>query len=251
MINQNMDKVINRKIKKGLLMLLSKLAIPVILIFIILLLVSYITDIFYIGIKNEEKSNMKEEIKYYTDEEYTDEDSKSFFESVGEFIDGIFKSEEIVADAEFPVVGKSFKDITSGYGKRTAPTSGASTFHSGIDIGAPEGTKIIAIADGKVIKTAWGGAGGYTITIESGEYSFSYCHSDPNFIIKVGDDVKKGQVIGKVGPKNVYNVPNNPYKDSNGKPTNGATTGCHCHFTVRKNGQTINPLTILKGGDKV
>ncbi len=251
MINQNIDKVINRKIKKGLLMLLSKLAIPVILIFIILLLVSYITDIFYIGIKNEEKSNMKEEIKYYTDEEYTDEDSKSFFESVGEFIDGIFKSEEIVADAEFPVVGKSFKDITSGYGKRTAPTSGASTFHSGIDIGAPEGTKIIAIADGKVIKTAWGGAGGYTITIESGEYSFSYCHSDPNFIIKVGDDVKKGQVIGKVGPKNVYNVPNNPYKDSNGKPTNGATTGCHCHFTVRKNGQTINPLTILKGGDKV
>lgn len=251
MINQNIDKVINRKIKKGLLMLLSKLAIPVILIFIILLLVSYITDIFYIGIKNEEKSNMKEEIKYYTDEEYTDEDSKSFFESVGEFIDGIFKSEEIVADAEFPVVGKSFKDITSGYGKRTAPTSGASTFHSGIDIGAPEGTKIIAIADGKVTKTAWGGAGGYIITIESGEYSFSYCHSDPNFIIKVGDDVKKGQVIGKVGPKNVYNVPNNPYKDSNGKPTNGATTGCHCHFTVRKNGQTINPLTILKGGDKV
>jgi len=251
MINQNIDKVINRKIKKGVLMLLSKLAIPVILIFIILLLVSYITDIFYIGIKNEEKSNMKEEIKYYTDEEYTDEDSKSFLESVGEFIDGIFKSEEIVADAEFPVVGKSFKDITSGYGKRTAPTSGASTFHSGIDIGAPEGTKIIAIADGKVIKTAWGGAGGYTITIESGEYSFSYCHSDPNFIIKVGDDVKKGQVIGKVGPKNVYNVPNNPYKDSNGKPTNGATTGCHCHFTVRKNGQTINPLTILKGGDKV
>lgn len=251
MINQNIDKVINKKIKKGLLMLLSKLAIPIILIFIILLLVSYITDIFYIGIKNEEKSNMKEEIKYYTDEEYTDEDSKSFFESVGEFIDGIFKSEEIVADADFPVVGKSFKDITSGYGKRTAPTSGASTFHSGIDIGAPEGTKIIAIVDGKVTKTAWGGAGGYTITIESGEYSFSYCHSDPNFIVKVGDDVKKGQVIGKVGPKNVYNVPNNPYKDSNGKPTNGATTGCHCHFTVRKNGQTINPLTILKGGDKV
>ena len=251
MINQNIDKVINRKIKKGLLILLSKLAIPIILIFIILLLVSYITDIFYIGIKNEEKSNMKEEIKYYTDEEYTEEDSKSFFESVGEFIDGIFKSEEIVADAEFPVVGKSFKDITSGYGKRTAPTSGASTFHSGIDIGASEGTKIIAIADGKVTKTAWGGAGGYTITIESGEYSFSYCHSDPNFIIKVGDDVKKGQVIGKVGPKNVYNVPNNPYKDSNGKPTNGATTGCQCHFTVRKNGQTINPLTILKGGDKV
>ena len=76
----------------------------------------------------------------------------------------------------------------------------------------------------------------------------SYCHSDPNFIVTPGEKVTKGQVIGKVGPKNVYNVPNNPYKDSNGKPTNGATTGCHCHFTVRKNGQTINPLIILKGG---
>ena len=42
----------------------------------------------------------------------------------------------------------------------------------------------------------------------------------------------------------------NPYRDSSGNPTNGATTGCHCHFTVRKNGETINPLEILKkGGD--
>ena len=85
-----------------------------------------------------------------------------------------------------------------------------------------------------------------TATIFSGEYSFSYCHSDPNFIVKVGDEVKKGQVIGKVGPKNVYGVPGNPYKDSQGNPTNGATTGCHCHFTVKKNGETIDPLTILK-----
>lgn len=250
MIEEKLNKEIKKKIKKGLLILLSKLAIPIFFILIILLLVSYITDIFYIGIKNEEKSNMKSEIKHYTTKEYTEEDSQSFFDSVGDFIDGMFNSNEIVEDAEFPVVGKSFKDITSGYGKRTAPTSGASTFHSGIDIGAPEGTKIIAIADGKVTKTAWGGAGGFTITIESGEYSFSYCHSDPNFIVKVGDEVKRGQVIGKVGPKNVYNVPNNPYKDANGRPTNGATTGCHCHFTVKKDGQTINPLIILKGGDK-
>lgn len=42
----------------------------------------------------------------------------------------------------------------------------------------------------------------------------------------------------------------NTYRDSSGNPTNGATTGCHCHFTVRKNGETINPLEILKkGGD--
>lgn len=123
-------------------------------------------------------------------------------------------------------------------------------FIVGIDIAAPEGTKLIAITDGKVIRTSWGGAGGYTITIESGEYQFSYCHSDSNFIVKVGDEVEKGQVIGKVGPKIIYGVPGNPYKDGNGNPTNGATTGCHCHFTVRKNGETMNPLEILGEGVK-
>lgn len=249
-VENKIEKMIKKKLRQGLLFLLSKLAIPIIMIVILLILVSFITDIFYIGIKNEDKSNMKNEMKYYTTAEYTDDDSKSFFESVGDFISGIFASKEVIGNAEFPVVGKSFNNITSYYGKRTAPTSGASTFHSGIDIAAPEGTKIIAIADGEVTRTSWGGAGGFTITITSEDYSFSYCHSDPNFIVKVGDKVEKGQVIGKVGPKNVYNVPGNPYKDGSGKPTNGATTGCHCHFTVKKNGQTINPLTILKGGER-
>ena len=72
---------------------------------------------------------MKQEIKYYTTAEYTDEDSKSFFESVGDFIAGIF-SKEIMDDASWPVIGTSKKNITSYYGYRTAPTSGASTFHS-------------------------------------------------------------------------------------------------------------------------
>ena len=65
------------------------------MILIILLLISYITDIFYIGIKNEEKSNMKSEIKYYTDDEYTDEDSTTFFQGVSDFINGIFATKEM------------------------------------------------------------------------------------------------------------------------------------------------------------
>ena len=248
-IEYQAKKRIKKIIKKGLLIIIRYLGVPILVFLIIIMLVSYLTDIFYLGIKNEEKSNMKKEIKYYTEKEYTDEDSKSFFESVGDFIAGIFSSrKEVIDDADWPVVGKSKSDITSPYGYRKAPTAGASTFHSGIDIAAPEGTKLVAIVDGKVTRTAWGGAGGYTITIKNGDYSFSYCHSDPNFLVKVGDEVKKGQVIGKVGPKNVYNVPGNPYRDSQGNPTNGATTGCHCHFTVKKNGETINPLDILERG---
>ena len=72
-----------------------------------------------------------------------------------------------------------------------------------------------------------------------------YSHVSPDFIIKTGDFVKQGQIIGNVGPKYVYGVPNNPYKDSSGKPTNGATTGAHLHFCIKKNGEYVNPLNYL------
>ena len=51
-----------------------------------------------------------------------------------------------------------------------------------------------------------------------------------------------GTVISNVGPKNVYGIVNNPYHDSNGNPTNGATTGCHLHLTIKKDGIAVNPL---------
>ena len=238
----------NKKIKKaliyGFLAIVNLFKIPLLICLIIILLICYITDIFYIGVKNEDKSNMKNEMKYYTTAEYTKEDTKTFFESVGDFLSGLFV--EVIEDEDFPVQGKSRKDITSFFGYRNSPTVGASTYHGGIDIAAKEGTKLIAIMEGTVIKASWGGSGGYTITIDSNEYTITYCHCDPNFLVKVGDKVKKGQVIGKVGPKNVYDVPGNPYKDSNGNPTNGATTGSHCHFAVRQYGQAIDPLTILE-----
>ena len=55
--------------------------------------------------------------------------------------------------------------INSFFGKRNAPTSGASTFHKGIDIGAPEGASFIAVADGQITFTDFLGGGGYTITL--------------------------------------------------------------------------------------
>ena len=236
---------IRKKVIAFILVLIKPFIVPIILISIVLMLICYITDIFYLGIKNEDKSGMKNEVKYYTAKTYTDEDSKSFFESVGEFISNLF-SKEVIADAEWPVIGST--TISSPFGYRNAPTAGASTFHSGIDIAAPEGSKLVAITEGTVSFTGWNGAGGYTIIIIAEEYTFTYCHCAEKFNVKVGDKVEKGQVIGKVGPKNVYGIENNPYTDSEGRPTNGATTGCHCHFAVRKDGELIDPLTILKGG---
>lgn len=130
--------------------------------------------------------------------------------------------------------------------KELLPLYGASTFHKGIDIGAPEGTKLYAICDGEITFTDFLGGGGYTITLSKDDMKITYCHVSPNFLVSVGDFVKKGQHIANVGPKNVYGIPNNPYKDKNGNPTNGATTGCHLHLGVRINNNYINPLSLFK-----
>lgn len=145
----------------------------------------------------------------------------------------------------WPIKNKSY--ISSNFGKRKSPTFGASSFHYGIDIPSNEGTPLYAIYDGIVIFASWGAGGGYTITLKlsmdfNDNFKVSYCHVSPVMYVKKGDVVNKGSLIGTVGPKNVYGIKNNPYKDSNGNPTNGATTGCHLHFAIKLNEEFVNPL---------
>ena len=64
------------------------------------------------------------------------------------------------------------------------------------------------------------GANGYTVTVSEGNFSVSYSHVSPNFIVYVGQYIKQGETIANVGPKNVYGIPNNPYRDPYGNPTN-------------------------------
>ena len=59
--------------------------------------------------------------------------------------------------------------INSYFGKRVAPTSGASTFHKGIDIGAPEGFEFVACSDGTISFASFLGGGGYTITLTASD----------------------------------------------------------------------------------
>ena len=133
--------------------------------------------------------------------------------------------------------------ITSPFGYRVAPTSGAGTFHGGIDIGAPAGSTIVSAFPGTVTYIGFYGANGYTVRISDGYYTANYSHVSPYFLVYEGQYINKGEIIGTVGPKNVYGVPNNPYKDSNGNPTNGATTGPHLHFSIRIDGKAVNPMS--------
>lgn len=144
----------------------------------------------------------------------------------------------------WPIPG--YTKITSYFGKRISPTAGASSFHKGIDIGAPEGAVLIAVMDGQITYTGFLGGGGYTITLSQENMKITYCHVSPNFMWQVGDSVKRGQIIAQVGPKYVYGVKGNTYHDETGKPTNGAMTGCHLHLGIRIEGEYINPLQFYE-----
>lgn len=149
-----------------------------------------------------------------------------------------------ISSSGFVWPSPGYTTINSYFGYRTAPTSGASSYHSGLDIGAPEGSKLVAVTSGQITFAQFLGGGGYTITLTSGNMKFTYCHVSPNYIVTVGQNVVQGQVIGYVGPKNVYGVKGNQYKDENGNPTNGATTGPHLHFGLRINGEYADPLSL-------
>ena len=113
-----------------------------------------------------------------------------------------------------------YTTITSYFGPRKSPTTGVQSYHYGLDIGAPAGSNIIAIFSGQVTFTGFNGANGFTVTITNGNLSSSYSHVSPTFLVYKGQYINQGEIVATVGPKNVYGVPNNPYKDSNGNPTN-------------------------------
>ena len=139
-----------------------------------------------------------------------------------------------------------YTKVTSGFGNRKAPTSGASSYHGGIDISAPEGSSIVSMADGTVSFVGWYGANGYTVTIEHADgYKSTYGHVSPSFIVSKGDKVSKGDLIAKVGPKYVSKTSYTKYTDKTGKTTNGATTGPHLHFAITKNSNKVNPKTLF------
>lgn len=126
--------------------------------------------------------------------------------------------------------------ISSYFGRRKSPTKGASSYHKGIDILAPQGTNVYAIASGKVVMAGFSTSGGYTVKIQhENNYTSSYCHLSERLCVKNGEYVSSGQRLGTVGPKYL----------SNGK-LNGATTGVHLHFAITHNGEAIDPLKFYR-----
>ncbi|RGY98289.1 peptidase M23 [Clostridium sp. AM58-1XD] len=116
--------------------------------------------------------------------------------------------------------------ITSNFGGRESPTEGASTNHQGVDISAPAGSSILAAASGEVIISTYSySAGNYIMINHGGGVYTVYMHCS-QLLASVGDQVKQGQVIAKVG-------------------STGYSTGSHLHFGVRTGGKYVNPLNYV------
>lgn len=120
----------------------------------------------------------------------------------------------------------SYVYMSSPFGLRQSPTSGASTFHQGVDLAAPAGTPIYASRAGVVTIATYSNSAGYYVTINHGDgYSSIYMHMT-NYVVSAGSAVSAGQLIGYVG-------------------STGISTGNHLHFGIAYNGAYINPCNFL------
>lgn len=93
----------------------------------------------------------------------------------------------------WPIPG--YTSITSPFGKRYSPTVGASSYHKGIDVAAPQNTALYAVTSGLITFTGFLGGGGYTITLTNKNMKITYCHVSPNYIVKKGEAIQKGQLL--------------------------------------------------------
>lgn len=136
-------------------------------------------------------------------------------------------TEYIGGELEWPVPG--YTRITSSYAMRVHPITGQYKLHTGIDIGAPEGSNFIAANDGIVIKAEFNTAYGNMVIIDhGGGITTLYAHGS-QILVEVGQTVKRGESVLKVG-------------------STGYSTGPHAHFEVRINGVTTDPLPYITNG---
>ncbi len=121
--------------------------------------------------------------------------------------------------------------LTSHYGTRTSPFDGQAEFHPGIDISGNLGTAVRATADGVVRLASWNsGYGNLVLLQHEFGYSTRYAHNS-RILVKVGDRVKRGQVIALMG-------------------TTGKSSGVHCHYEVWRYTARKNPLAFIREDPK-
>jgi len=129
-------------------------------------------------------------------------------------------------DANTPSIWPVRGPVTAGFGQRMDPLTGEGAFHAGIDIAAPSGTPVVAAADGILFHAGPDAGYGIEALIDHGfGITTKYGHLSKTFVW-IGEEVKRGQVIGTVG-------------------MTGRATGPHLHYEVRIYETPVNPAKYL------
>ena len=140
-------------------------------------------------------------------------------------------SKSVSRSLAFPVAGKKSK-IMDRWGARR---DGGRRKHKGIDIFARKGTPVVAVSDGVIVNRANMPIGGKTLWLKAANNSWTayYAHLDRQ-LVREGERVHKGQVIGTVG-----------------NTGNARHTPSHLHFGISKGNSWVNPLPYVKNSQKV
>lgn len=125
-----------------------------------------------------------------------------------------------------PVAG----EISSPFGMRSDPFTGEARFHAGVDVAAPRGTAIHAVADGEVVFSGWrrGGSGRIVEVRHADGLVTSYAHAERT-LVRAGQHVVAGEVVATVG-------------------SSGRASGPHLHFSASRDGQAVDPTSLLGEG---
>jgi murein DD-endopeptidase MepM/ murein hydrolase activator NlpD len=121
--------------------------------------------------------------------------------------------------------------LMGSFGQRMDPFSGEGAYHSGVDISAPSGTPVRATADGIVVHAGWSGGYGRLVVVDHGNGMETYYAHLSRMTVLDGQEVRRGEMIGKVG-------------------ASGRATGSHLHYEVRIGRAPVNPyrLHLAKSG---
>jgi murein DD-endopeptidase MepM/ murein hydrolase activator NlpD len=142
--------------------------------------------------------------------------------------DLLYKADKYLKTIQYLPLGKPVKGpITSSFGKRKDPLNRKSAFHTGVDIRGRKGDKIHATADGVVKKACRnGGYGNYVLIDHGNGYTTSFSHMQ-KYLVRKGEKVLRGQLIGHVG-------------------NSGRSTGPHLHYEIALDKKVINPNKFMK-----
>ncbi len=136
------------------------------------------------------------------------------------------QGDQAYAGGEFAWPSASSRRVTSEFGYRMHPILKVNKLHTGMDIGAAAGTKVLAANSGNVIKAGWNNSYGNVVMVDHGGGIVTLYAHNSKLLVSTGDVVAKGQEIALVG-------------------STGASTGPHIHFEVRVNGEYKNPRNWL------